>query len=266
MLPVTKKLINFSKKCRIDIVHQSMLKKSGHLGGCLSAIDLINVVYNKFNIDNKKNTFTLSKGHCALALYAVLKNKKIISNKEFQTYATDKTLFGEHPSPSLKKNKINFASGSLGHGIGYASGVAYSNKLKKVLGKSFVLIGDGELNEGSCWESIMLAAKLKLDNMYVFIDYNKWQATGRSNQILDLEPLKEKFKSFGWACAEVDGHNIEKIIKTIKILKKEIRKPKIIIAHTVKGKGVSFMEDDNNWHYRSPTNLEFEQAKIEILS
>jgi len=243
-----------------------MLNKSGHLGGCLSAIDLINVIYNEFNIDNKKNTFTLSKGHCALALYAVLYNKKIISNKEFQTYASDKTLLGEHPSPSLKKNKINFASGSLGHGIGHASGIAYSKKLENILGKCFVLVGDGELNEGSCWESIMLAAKLKLDNLYVFIDYNKWQATGRSYQVLELEPLKDKFKSFGWDCTETDGHDVQKIIKTIKTLKNKSRKPKIIIAHTIKGKGVSFMEDDNNWHYRSPTNYEYEQSKIEILN
>ena len=140
----------------------------------------------------------------------------------------------------------------------------WQKKIKGLNSRCFVLLSDGECNEGSIWESAMLAASLKLDNLYTFIDYNKWQATGRSKEIMALEPLAEKWEAFGWEVDEIDGHEFYSIDKAFKNIKTQSKKPKIIICHTVKGKGVSFMEDDNNWHYRVPNDQELNDALSEL--
>lgn len=151
----------------------------------------------------------------------------------------------------------------MGHGLPIGCGYAYSFKLKKQIKKVCVLISDGECNEGSVWEAALFASAKSLNNLTVIIDYNKWQATDRSDKVLDLKSLKDKWKAFNWEVIEIDGHNFEKIDLA---LKKKSNKPKAIIANTIKGKGVSFMEDDNNWHYKSPSEEELKLALEEVLN
>ena len=208
-----------------------------------------------------RDKFILSKGHAATALYAILAHKKIIDRKDLLNYGKKGSLLEEHPSP--KQKGVEAATGSLGHGLPIANGLALANKIKGKKFKVFVLMSDGECNEGSVWEAAMFAAQHKLQNLTAIVDFNKWQATGRSKEVMKLEPLAEKWTSFGWDVIEVDGHDHQKIIEVIK-KKNDNRNPKMIIAHTIKGKGVSFMEDDNNWHYRIPTEDEVKAAKMEL--
>lgn len=249
-----KKLQQLSNSIRFQIIQKSYEKKSGHLGGSLSCVDLLVNVFNNFIFKNKNNRFILSKGHCALALYTTLYIHKKLSKKLFDSFANQGSVFGEHPSPKIKNKFIEFSTGSLGHGLSFASGIAYANKLKRKKDKTFVLMSDGEMNCGSVWESALLSSKLKLDNLIAIIDYNKFQATGKSDEILSINPLAKKWQIFGWETIECDGNNQESIDKKLQtLIKKNSKKPKIIIANTIKGKGVKFMENDNNWHYRSPT-------------
>lgn len=259
-----KKLKHISKIVRYEIIKQTYLKKSGHLGGALSCADILVNVFNNFIFKNKNDDFILSKGHCALALYGVLYNSKKITSNQFNSFAMEGSLFGEHPSPKIKNRYISFSTGSLGHGISFGSGMAYSKLIKKKTGNIYVLMSDGEMNSGSVWESAMLSSKLKLRNLIAIIDYNKFQATGRSDEILNIKPLNKKWESFGWNVLECDGHNHKSIYSCIKKIQDNKDKPGILIAHTTKGKGVSFMENDNNWHYRSPSKKELEQSKIEL--
>jgi transketolase len=207
-----------------------------------------------------RDRFILSKGHAAAALYAVLAYRGIIDQDELLTYAKKGSLLEEHPSP--KQNGVEAATGSLGHGLPIANGMALSSKISGYKFSVFVVMSDGECNEGSVWEAAMFAARHNLKNLTAIVDYNKWQATDRSSQILKLEPLKEKWISFGWDVQEVDGHDHQRLYDSME--NKNNQCPRMIIAHTVKGKGVSFMEDDNNWHYRVPTAEEVEAARLEL--
>ena len=251
-----------SQKIRWDIISQSYKKQSGHLGGCLSCVDIIFLIYKYFL--KKNDTFVLSKGHCALALYAVLKNLKKIKPYELEKFLVEGSFYGEHPSPKLDNKLFSFSTGSLGHGLGFGSGMGYGDKLKKTTNKTFILISDGELNCGTTWEAIMLAGKLKLDNICVFLDFNKFQATGKSEEILNLRDLENRFKSFGWHVTKGSGHKYNEMHKKISKLIKIKKKPQIYIADTIKGKGISFMEEDNNWHYRSPNKKKKKKIKSEL--
>lgn len=259
-----KTLENISRIVRYDIIRQTFYKKSGHLGGALSCTDLLVNIFNNYLFKDKNNKFILSKGHCALAVYSTLYNAKKLSKKKFYSFATQGSLFGEHPSPKIDNKYLNFSTGSLGHGVSFGSGMAYSKKLKNNKGNIFVLASDGEMNSGTIWESALLSSKLKLDNLIVIVDYNKFQATGKSNEILNIKPLYKKWKSFGWETIECDGNDHKSITLNLKKILKNKNKPKILISHTIKGKGVSFMENDNNWHYRSPTREEVKQSKIQL--
>ena len=258
-LKYTKKKL---EKIRWDIINQSYLKKSGHLGGCLSSVDIIYLIY-KFLL-KKNDSFVLSKGHCALTLYAVLKNLKKISSKEFSKFLVQGSFYGEHPSPKLNQKLFQFSTGSLGHGLGFGCGISYGNKLNKKKDQTYIVISDGELNCGTTWEAIMLAGKLKLDNIIVILDFNKLQATGKSEDILNLRNLTTRFKSFGWHVLRGSGHNFGEMSKKLTILKNLKNRPKIYIADTIKGKGISFMEGDNNWHYRSPNKIDLQKCKMEL--
>lgn len=241
---------------RKDILIMTTKAKSAHLASCLSCVDIIATIYSNFKIKNNENRFILSKGHAALALYSVLYRNKIISKKLFESFCKKGSILEEHPSSKLKG--IECSTGSLGHGLSFGNGLAISYKLKKKTQKIFVLLSDGECNEGATWEGFMFASAKKLGNLFVLIDFNKWQATDRSLNVLHLQNLREKLKNFGWNTYELDGHN-SKLIK--RILKTRITsKPVAIVCNTVKGKGVDFMEDDNNWHYRIPTILELKKA------
>ena len=260
-----------ANKLRFSVIKNSHDSKTPHLGSCLSCLDLLVALYwevlkideNNFK-DKKRDRFILSKGHAAPALYHVLAEKKFFSKKLLETYGTDGSLLGEHPVAPGVVNGIEAATGSLGHGLPLGVGMAVASRMSKENFKIFVLMSDGECNEGSVWEAAMFAASQQLKNITVIIDYNKWQATGRSDQILHLAPLSDKWESFGWDVSEINGHSFTEILSSLKPNKQPIKKPKIVIANTIKGKGVSFMEDDNNWHYRIPSEVELEKARIEL--
>ena len=167
----------------------------------------------------------------------------------------------EHPGPNCLPG-VEAATGSLGHGLPIGLGHALAARIQNRCYRVFVLMSDGECNEGSVWEAAMMASAQSLDNLTVIVDFNKWQATGRSEEVLNLAPLADKWRSFGWDIVEVDGHDVGAIENLLR--ESAERQPRAIIAHTVKGKGVSFMEDDNNWHYRIPTSAEVFAAKLEL--
>lgn len=264
-----KKFKKIADKVRyetIKLVHET---KTAHLGSCLSCIDILIVNYFsnlilKSKVNNKsllKDTFILSKGHAAPALYVVLQMKGYISKKLLKTYAKPNSYLEEHPN--IKINGVLVSSGSLGHGLSYAAGIALGDKIKKEKNNHIVLLSDGECNEGSTWEAAMFITGKKINNILAFIDCNKWQATERTNNIMKLEPMKEKWKSFGWNTYEIDGHNYTSLISVIKKFKKN-PKPTAVVCRTIKGKGISFMEDDILWHYRSPDNEEFKKSIKEL--
>ena len=188
--------------------------------------------------------------------------KGFFPKKDLLNYTKKNSVLEEHPNQSVKG--VETATGSLGHGLPVACGMALSGKINKLKYKTIVLLGDGECNEGTVWESAMFASAKKLNNLFVIIDQNGWQGIGKTNEILNIRLLKEKWKSFGWNCFEINGHNYNQIEKAF--INKKNNKPTAIIAKTIKGKGVSFMEDDNNWHYRIPTKEEVELSKKELLN
>ena len=262
-------LKKLSNNLRFSIIKMSNEAKTPHLASSLSCIDIVATLYQSVLKVNKKNfksslrnRFILSKGHAAAALYVALEYKKIISKKDLNSYAKKGSLLEEHPSPKLLG--VEAATGSLGHGLSIACGIALSSKINKQKFMTYVLMSDGECNEGSVWEAVLFASAKKLNNLCAFVDYNKWQATGKSNEVLKLGSLTKKFYQFGWNVLEIDGHNHNLIIKACKVAIKEKLRPTIIIANTVKGKGISFMEDDNNWHYRIPSEEEVKLAKEEL--
>jgi transketolase len=246
---------------RKKVIELSFKAKTSHLASSLSCVDIVSVIFQNF-LKKKKNgnKFILSKGHAATTLYSVLFFFKTITKKEIESFAKSGSKLEEHPTPSIKG--VEAATGSLGHGLCIAVGIALGLKLQGKKSKVFAVLSDGECNEGSVWEAILFSSAQNLNNLVVFIDYNKWQATGKSNEILALKPLKKKFQSFSCNTIEINGHDHKQIYNAIKI--KSNNKPIVIIANTIKGKGVSFMEDDNNWHYKYPSKEEFNLAMKEL--
>jgi transketolase len=254
---------------RARAIEMSHHAKAAHLASALSCIDIVAVLYDsvlKVDSSNPKwsdrDRFILSKGHAATALYAALEYKNFINESDISSYGKEGSLLEEHPSPKLPG--VEAATGSLGHGLPIGCGIALAGHIKKQTYRTFVLMSDGECNEGSVWEACLFAAANKLDNLCAFVDFNKWQATGRSKEVLALEPLAEKFRSFGWIVHEIDGHDHTQLLQSIRSPYAGKSKPTMIIAHTIKGRGVSFMEDDNNWHYRIPTSEEVVLARKEL--
>lgn len=260
-----KKIELISKNLKKKILDISFIKKAHHIGSCLSCIDILSALYFGFMKINKKNIyqndkFIMSKGHAALAYYLILMKKKFFSEKFLiREYLSDNGKLGGHPDKNEKLG-IDFCSGSLGNGISVACGIAYSFKIDKKKNKVFVLMGDGEFNEGIVWESVLFASHHNLKNLYVILDYNKLQGFGSTDKILNLEPLEEKFKSFKWNVIKTDGHNIKAIIKSLNILKKKKKYPNIVIAHTIKGKGVKFMENRFESHYEVLDNKNYQSS------
>tara|TARA_B100000886_G_C20426966_1_gene494693 strand:- start:10684 stop:11508 length:825 start_codon:yes stop_codon:yes gene_type:complete len=260
-----------TKLIRQNIVKTSHYSKIPHLGSCLSCVDLLVFLYwfeLNFDLENlndpNRDIFVLSKGHGAPALFQVLAERGFFDKSLLDTFGKNGSFFHEHPPAPGYINGIEAATGSLGHGFPMAVGMALSNKIKGIKSQCYVLLSDGECNEGSIWESAMLAPKLKLDNIIAIVDYNKWQATGRSKEIMSLEPLAEKWKAFGWEVQEINGNSFTDINEAFK-KKRAFGKPSILISHTIKGKGVSFMEDNNNWHYRVPNEEELNAALKELV-
>ncbi len=246
---------NFSFRIRKSILKYAHSSQCSHLGSNLSIVDILTVLYNNF-ITKNKNSFILSKGHACLALYCVLKEKKFISSKTLETFGQNNSILMSHTSHKVKG--IDLSTGSLGHGLPVASGVALANKIQKKNFKTFVLLSDGELDEGSNWEALLFSSHHKLKNLIVIIDYNKIQSIASIKNTLNLEPIVKKFQSFGCNVKSIDGHNLGQLSKAI-ITKSS--KPLVIIANTIKGKGVKFMENSVLWHYKPLDKDNYIKAK-----
>ncbi len=262
--------LSLSKQIRRKILDMIYETKSPHIGPSFSAVEILVTLYYKvLSIDPSNPTrfdrdrFILSKGHACPALYAVLGERGFLSDGEIERFAINDGLLEQHPTRNVKRG-IEVSTGSLGHGLSIGAGMALAAKQDGHAGRVFVLLGDGELNEGAVWEAGMFAAHHRLHNLTAIVDYNKIQALGRIQDIIGLEPLTSKWTSFGWSAQEVDGHDYDSLFSACEGLPFSADRPSIIIAHTIKGKGVPFMEDKLLWHYRCPDELEYQQASREL--
>lgn len=254
------------RKGVLDIVYAS---KSGHVGGSMSSIDILTTLYYKvLNIDPKKfsdpnrDRFVLSKGHIAESLYYILGDKGFFDKEKLKTYSQyGSTLIGH---PNNKNNGVEVNTGSLGHGLPVSVGMALSGKRDNKSYRVFTLMGDGEQAEGSVWEGAMAAANYKLDNLVGIVDRNGLQISGTTEEVMALKDLKGKWTSFGWEVVEVDGNNIEELLKVFSNIPAKEGKPTMIIANTTKGKGISYMENKANWHHGVPTEEQYNQAVKEL--
>ena len=250
-----RKLTAVAKGIRRNIIDTGYLagKKGAHFGGSLSMAEILAVLYSDFvNYDTSnleaRDRVILSKGHAALALYCALFEKGLLTKEDLGSFEQNGSEFVAHSKRNLQKG-IGFSGGSLSLGCSYAVGVAYACRLKGLANKVYVILGDGELDEGLVWESLLFASHKKLDNLVLIIDHNHLQADGAIEDVLDTAPLKEKLLAFGYDVFVADGHSVEDMYKTLSSL--TFKKPAAIIAETRKGKGVSFMEDRAKWHHGS---------------
>lgn len=242
--------------------------RNAHIGGSLSMADILTVLYRdilKYDFNNpiweERDIFVLSKGHCVLALDAVLRESGVISEEEELSFLQDGSKFGSHPVMHIESG-IESSSGSLGQGISLCVGLAKAAKIKDSDKKIYTLVGNGECDEGSVWEAVMLAAQWKLDNFTVIVDNNGIQSDGVSENIINMPNLEERFRAFGFCAISVDGHDENAIYNAFKA--ESNGKPKVIIANTIKGKGISFMEGDNSWHHNRLTDALYEKALSEL--
>ena len=262
---------NFTVAVRKNILEMAVSAgaSSAHFGGALSITEIVSTLFaHQMKIDKKnpkweeRDRFILSKGHACLAYYAALCEIGYISKEELKTFEKNDTNLLGHPVANRNLG-IDFSNGSLGMGLSLGIGVAIASKKKKKNFDVYVIVGDGECNEGSVWESAMAAPNFKLDNLYVVIDKNNFQQTGSNEEIMNVANLKDKWSSFGWHTVELDGHNIEELYNFFN-KGKTINKPKAIIANTVKGKGFSFSENNNDWHHSILSKSLYEKAMNEL--
>jgi len=259
-------LKSISKKIRQETIKLAYEAEYAHPGPSLSITDLlVALYYSELNIDpNKPNwedrdRFVLSKGHGCLSLYAILADLGFYPAKENLKLRKLNSLVQGHPD-MRKTPGIDFTAGSLGNGIGAAVGIAMSLKIDKRQSRVFTILGDGEIQEGIVWEAASIASHLKLDNLVAIIDNNNFQSSGRIEEINNIEPIRNKWEAFGWKVIKINGHNFREILAALKSATSTLLKPTAIIANTVKGKGISFMENDNSWHQRQLTDEQYQQA------
>lgn len=258
-----------SVRYRLALLKYIKMAGAGHTGGDLSCVDILNVLYNDvMNVspenfhDKNRDRYIQSKGHAVEILYVVLAERGFFPGSDLKTIGKYKSPYIGHPT--RKVNGIEFNTGALGHGLAISSGIALAGKKDKASYRVFTLIGDGELAEGSNWEAAMLAAHYKLDNLVAILDHNTLQITGRTTEVCSPYPIDEKWKAFGWNVITADGHNITELRKVLNEVLTVKDKPTLIIANTIKGKGISFMEDVKKWHHRVPSDEEFEKAVKEL--
>jgi transketolase len=263
-------LATIARELRGKIVQMSHKAETPHLGSCLSCVDILVAAYwGTLNINPAdamnpaRDRFILSKGHAAMALYSTLAWRGFFDPAKLDHFNENGSCLPEQPSLQCLPG-VEAATGSLGHGLPLVLGMALAARIRKINCRCFALLSDGECEEGSVWEAALFAPMHKLENVAVIVDYNKWQATGRSNEVASLQPLREKWQAFGWSASEVNGHDLNALVAALKNVPDGSGKPVAIIAHTIKGRGVSFMEDDNNWHYRIPTADEVVAARKEL--
>ena len=256
-------LAQIAREIRIDILRMFYKSRHGHLAPALSCVDILTVLYFApiLHIDSpsspNRDRMILSKGHGCAALYAVLARAGFFPRQELLTFYQYNSRLVGHPTNRLPG--IEVPTGSLGHGICFATGTALAAKLDNLDFKTFVILGDGESQEGSVWEAAEFAAQQKLTNLIAIIDYNHLQASGRIENIMDVAPLKDKWTAFGWNVYETDGHDVNEIKNTVSQAVSDNEKPSLIVAHTVKGKGVTIAENSESWHSRSPSDEQWEQ-------
>lgn len=262
---LTKKSIEYRRKILKYIFHAN----AGHTGGSLSCIDILNVLYNHvldLTPENFKspdrNRYIQSKGHSVEALYVVLADKKFFPESDLETLCKYQSHYIGHPTKKVAGIEQN--TGALGHGLSIGVGTALAGKMDNRDYKVFTLLGDGELPEGSNWEAALTASHYQLDNLCAIIDHNKLQITGPVSQVCNTEPIDKKFESFGWAVKRVDGHDLSALKELFDSLPFSSGKPSLVIADTIKGKGVSYMENNSKWHHGVPDEKQYEDALAEL--
>lgn len=263
-------LENKARTIRKDIIEMIYRAGSGHPGGSLSAADIVTALYFSQMRHNPRSPswsdrdrFILSKGHCAPLLYAVLAESGYFSKKELKSLRKIGSRLQGHPD-MRKTAGVEVSTGSLGQGLSIANGIALASKMDKRDSTIYVLLGDGEIEEGQIWEAAMLASHYELDNIVAILDYNGLQVDGPVTQVMNIEPVSDKWKAFGWYVIEINGHSMPEIVESLNRAKTCQGKPAIIIAHTVKGKGISFMENKVEWHGKAPSKGEYRQALEEL--
>ena len=264
-LQVKIKSIQYRKK----LLRYIKMAKAGHTGGDLSCIDILSVLYNRvLNVspqtfdDPGRDRYIQSKGHSVEALYVLLADRGFFPESDLETLCQYGSHYVGHPTRKVRGVEQN--TGALGHGLAFGVGVALAGKIDGAAYRVYTLLGDGELAEGSNWESMMAATHYQLDNLTAIIDRNTLQITGHTHEVCGLEPLENKLQAFGWTVRHVDGHDITVLRKTLENVPFEAGKPNAVIARTIKGKGVSFMENDPSWHHRVPDDKQYEQAQQEL--
>ena len=263
-------LAKSAREVRKLVLEMTSRSNSSHVGAALSVVELLTALYFKvLRIDPKmpddpmRDRFLLSKGHGCASLYATLAVRGFADRKVLDGFAVDNgTLWGHSTWKTMPG--VEFSTGSLGHGLPVGTGMAIAGKLDSAPYRIFVLLGDGECDEGSVWEAMLFAGHRKLDNLVAIVDYNKVQSFGKTDEVLGLEPFADKWKAANWSVREIDGHNMGQIISALSSVPFEKGKPSAIIANTVKGKGVSFMENSLDWHYKSASKEELAKAIGEI--
>ena len=265
-----KQLQEKAKEVRKGIIEAVYSNKSGHPGGSLSIADIMTVLYfNQMNIDEKnpkwedRDRLVLSKGHCSPALYSCLANRGFFDVEKLKTFRNINSNLQGHPDMN-KVPGVDISSGSLGQGLSCANGMAIAGKMDNKNYRVYCILGDGEIEEGQVWEAAMASNKYKLDNLCVIVDNNNLQIDGTIEEVMSSYPIDEKFKSFGFQVINIDGHNIQEIIDAFDVAKNVEDKPTCIIAKTIKGKGVSYMENDVKWHGIAPNEEQYQLAMKEL--
>jgi len=263
-------LKEIARNIRVDIINMLEKSQSGHPGGSLSAVEILTTLYFKeMKVDIKnprwegRDRFVLSKGHASPVLYSTLAEKGFFSKEELNNFRKLGSILQGHPDMKDIPG-VDMTTGSLGQGLAAANGMALAGKLDNKDYRVYALIGDGESQEGLIWEAAMLAAHYKLDNLTVFLDYNGLQIDGPNNEIMNIDPIDDKFRAFGWHILTINGHSFDEILNAIDEAKNIKNKPTMIIAHTHKGKGISFMEDKVGWHGKAPSAEEASKALEEL--
>lgn len=265
-----EELQGIANRIRLDVMKMVYEAKDGHPGPAFSITDIMTALYFKeMQIDPKcprwedRDRFILSKGHACPALYAVLAHLGYFSTDELSGLRKTGCILQGHPDMN-KTPGIDITSGSLGNGLSMAVGMAIAAKYQKKSYYTYVAMGDGELQEGLVWEAAMCASRYKLNNLIAFIDHNGWQSGGSLEEVSGILPILPKWQAFNWDCQVIDGHDFSQILQAIEKAKQSTEKPSMIIAKTIKGKGLSFMENDNSWHKRVPTDEQMSEA-IKVL-
>lgn len=263
-------LKKISNEVRIGIIEEVYNAQSGHPGGSLSIADILTVLYfNEMNVDEKnpdmpnRDRLVLSKGHASPALYSVLANRGFFEKDKLKTFRKIDSNLQGHPDKNKVKG-VDMTTGSLGQGLSAANGMALAGKLNKSNYRVYCILGDGELEEGQIWEAAMTSHHYKLDNLCVIVDNNNLQIDGKVEDVMNIYPIVDKFKSFGFETIQIDGHNITQIMEALGQARKIKGKPTVIIAKTIKGKGVSYMENQAGWHGKAPNEDEYKRAINEL--